>query len=555
MASVELLSDTIYGSFEEAAERNPGKPALIFLGESYSYSELKEMVLHFAASLHRLGIGEDDRIILNLYNLPQTIIAWLALQRLGVIPILVAPVYTAEDLKFLARDSGAETIVCMDTNLRYVVEILPETPLKRVIVTNMIDLVPWWKRLISRGFDRVPKGKIPLGKDFFSFIHLLKEGRPSSLPPFQKGEEGRTALMLYTGGTTGFPKGVPLSETYFLIRALEWRRASEGVTPLGECITALSAPLYHIIGEMDALSPLIIGGETIILLPRVVLDALFDHIQRYHATNMFAVPAMYRMILEHDRVDTYDFSSLRYCGTGGDAMPAEVGNRWLKKFNIPLYQGYGATELCGAISLSYAKDGIPPEGSAGKIVHTDRFKLVDPETLKEVPPGEPGELLGTCDHAVKAYWNKPEETTECFLNMDGEIWYRTKDIVRVDENQWLFFMDRSVDMIKHKGYRIAAAEVERILQAHHAVLAACVVGIPDAGVGERVKAFVVLKTDVRGVSSYELMKWCRDRLAPYKVPTYIEFRDMLPKSKVGKMLRREMREGERRKLWEEGEKE
>jgi long-chain acyl-CoA synthetase len=355
--------------------------------------------------------------------------------------------------------------------------------------------------------------------------------------------------MLYTGGTTGFPKGVPISEKLFLIRAAEWRRASEGVTPLGECITLLSAPLYHIIGEMDGLSPILIGGETVILLPRVVLDALFDHLQRYRATNMFAVPAMYRMILEHDRLDSYDFSSLRYCGTGGDAMPVEVGNRWRERFNIPLYQGYGATELGGAISLSYAQDGIPPEGSAGKIMPMDRFKLVDPETLTEVPPGEPGELLGTCDWAVKAYWNKPEETAECFLNIDGQIWYRTKDIARVDENRWLFFMDRSVDMIKHKGYRVAAAEVERVLQAHHAVLAACVVGVPDASVGERIKAFVVLKTDVRGISGYELIKWCRDRLAPYKVPQYIEFRDMLPKSKVGKMLRREMREEERRKVW------
>jgi len=450
----------------------------------------------------------------------------------------------------MANDSGAETIVCMDTNLRYVLEILPETPLKRVVVTNMIDLVPRWKRFICKGFNRVPKGKIPSGKDFFSFSKLLSGGHPSVLPAFESTGRDRTAIILYTGGTTGFPKGVPLSEKLVLKRTLEWRRASLGVSPLGECITILSAPLYHIIGEMDAYSLLIVGGETLILLPRVVLDALFDHIQRYRATNMFAVPAMYRMILEHDRLDYYDLSSLRYCGTGGDAMPAEVGHRWLKRFNIPLYQGYGATELCGAISLSFAEDGIPPEGSAGKIVPEDKFKLVNPETLKEVPPGEPGELLGTSEFAVREYWNKPDETADSFLNINGEIWYRTRDIVRVDKDRWLYFMDRSVDMIKHKGYRVAAAEVERVLQAHHAVLSACVVGVPDESVGERIKAFVVLKTDVRGVSSYELMSWCRDRLASYKVPQYIEFRDMLPKSKVGKMLRREMRDEERRKVME-----
>ncbi len=548
---MELFADTIYGDFEEVAKKFPHNIAIIYLGEKYSYSQLHEMVLKFAASLHKLGIGEEDRVITNLYNLPQTIIAWLALQRLGAIPIPVAPVYTSYDLKYMANDSGAKTILCMDTNLSYALEVLPETPLKNVIVTNVIDLVPWWKKIIGKGFDRIPKGKIPVGKDFFSFLKLLREGMPSSLPQFKARGGDYTAIMLYTGGTTGFPKGVPLSEGLFLSRALEWRKASESVVPLGECISVLSAPLYHIIGEMDAFGPLLVGGETLIVLPRVNLDALFDCIQHYRATNMFAVPAMYRMILEHDRVDYYDLSSLRFCGTGGDALPIEVGNRWLKKFNTPLYQGYGTTEVCGAVSLSYSKDGIPPDGSAGKISPGNKFKLVDPDSLEPVPPGEPGELLSTCEYAVKSYWNNPEETAECFLNIDGEIWYRTKDIVRVDKDNWLYFQDRSVDMIKHKGYRIAAAEIEKALQEHHAVLSASVVGIPDEKVGERIKAFVVLKTDIRGISSYELMGWCRERLAPYKVPQYIEFRDMLPKSKVGKFLRRELRDEETRKVEKE----
>ena len=545
---MQLFADTIYGSFKEVAERFPRNTALIYLGENYSYSQLHEMVLRLAASLHDLGIAEEDRIITNLYNLPQTLIAWLALQRLGAIPIPVAPVYTAYDIKYMANDSGAKAMLCMDTNLSYVLEVLPETPLKVVIVTSMIDLVPRWKRIIGKGFDRVPGGKIPQGKDFFSFRNLLRDGTPSSLPPFKALGGDYTAIMLYTGGTTGFPKGVPISTGLFLSRVLEWRKASESVTPLGECITVLSAPLYHIIGEMDAMGPLLVGGETLILLPRVHLDALFDHVYRYKATNIFAVPALYRMILEHDRIDYYNLSSLRYCGTGGDALPVEVGKRWHKRFNIPLYQGYGATEVCGAVSLSYTKDGIPPEGAAGRISPGNKFRLVNPDTLEPLPPGEPGELLSTCDYAVKSYWNKPEETAESSLDIGGEIWYRTKDIVQVDKDGWLYFLDRSVDMIKHKGYRIAAAEIEKTLQEHNAVLSASVVGVPDDVVGERIKAFVVLKTDVRGISSYELMGWCRERLAPYKVPQYIEFRDMLPKSKVGKFLRRELRDEERRKL-------
>jgi long-chain acyl-CoA synthetase len=545
---IELQSDTIYGAFDATAKRRGAATALIHLGETFGFAQLHAMVLRFAASLSKLGIEEGERVVLYLYNLPQTIVAWLALQRLGAIAVPVAPIYMWYDLKYLVNDSGAETIVCMDSNLNYVLEILSATPVKRVVVTNVADLVPWWKRGIGRAFDRIPGGKSVSSDNIWSFGRLLREGRPSSLPTFRVQGGYRTAVMLYTGGTTGFPKGVPLSTGLFLNRVVEWRRASAAVTPLGAAVTLLGAPLYHIIGEMDAMAPLLVGGETLIVMPRVVLDAMFDHIRRYRATNMFAVPALYRMILEHDRLEHYDLSSLRYCGTGGDVLPVEVGRRWLKRFKIPLYQGYGTTEFCGAISLSYAEDGAPPEGAAGKITPGDLFKLVDPVTLQPVPRGEPGELLGTSEYAVTRYWNKPEETAQCFLEIEGRIWYRTQDVVHADEEGRLYYLDRSVDMIKHKGYRVAAAEIERVLQEHEAVLAACAIGIPDENVGERIKAFVVLKTDVRGVSGYELLKWCRDRLASYKVPQYIEFRDMLPKSKVGKMLRREMRAEEKRKI-------
>jgi long-chain acyl-CoA synthetase len=545
----ELSADTLYGSFEQISKRRADQTALIYLGQNFRYAQLHDMVLRLAESLRRLGIEEGDRVVLYLYNIPQNIIGWLALARLGAVTVPVAPVYASQDLAYLVTDSGARTIICMDSNFNYVNEIQAKTGLKSIILTNMMDLLPRWKRWVAKGFDRVPKGNIPSGKkNIHRFRDLLRDGRPSDLPRFDLPGGYRTTLVLYTGGTTGFPKGVPLSEGLFLHRVLEWRRASEAVTPLGECTTVLAAPLYHIIGEMDAMAPLLVGGETLVMLPRVVLDALFHHVQRYRATNIFAVPALYRMLLEHDRADIYDISSLRYCGTGGDVLPGEVANRWLDRFKMPLYQGYGTTEFCGAISMSYAEDGIPPQGSAGKILPGSQWKLVDPETLEPVPAGQPGELLGTSPYAVKQYWNKPEETRECFLEIDGKIWYRTKDIVHIDDQNRLFYVDRSVDMIKHKGYRIAAAEIERVLQEHQAVLSACVVGVPDEKVGERIKAFVVLKTDTRGVSAYELIKWCRDRLAPYKTPHYIEFRDMLPKSKVGKMLRREIRADERRKM-------
>jgi long-chain acyl-CoA synthetase len=256
---------------------------------------------------------------------------------------------------------------------------------------------------------------------------------------------------------------------------------------------------------------------------------------------------MYRMILEHDRLHQYDLSSLEFCFSGGDVLPVEIGKRWKEKFGHPIYQGYGATETCGGVSMCPADEENPPK-SVGRIVKSKKVKIVDPATLESVGVGEPGELLVSSAHMVSGYLNKPEETAESFIELDGETWYRTADIMSMDEDGNLFFVDRTVDTIKHKGYRVSASEIESVLQEHPAVIASCVVGVPDEKVGERIKAYVVLKEDIKGITGYALIKWCRETLVSYKVPHYIEFRDMLPKSKVGKLLRREIRsEEERRK--------
>ncbi|MDY7037763.1 MAG: fatty acid--CoA ligase family protein, partial [Thermodesulfobacteriota bacterium] len=261
------------------------------------------------------------------------------------------------------------------------------------------------------------------------------------------------------------------------------------------------------------------------------------------------VPALYRMILENDRLDTYDLSSLKYCWSGGDVLPSEVFNRWRQKFDIPLYQNFGSTET-GFTAFSPLK-GEPSPGVIGLPVSTKKIKLVDSDTLAPVPVNTPGELLVSSEHMVKNYWNKPEETASAFVETDDGIYYRMRDIVQISENGQLSYVDRGADIIKYKGYRVSCSEIEAVLQDHEAVIGACVVGVPDPKVGERIKAMVVLKEDARGVGATELVKWSRERLAPYKIPQYIEFRDMLPKSKVGKLLRREVREDERRRITKE----
>jgi len=288
----------------------------------------------------------------------------------------------------------------------------------------------------------------------------------------------------------------------------------------------------------------------VILLPKVNLDGMMEAIQHHRPRSLFAVPALYRMVLEHDRLDSYDLSSLRYCFSGGDVLPTEIGNRWMDRFGVPLYQGYGATETVGGVSLSPTDRENPPQ-TMGQVLPHKAVKLVGPDSLDEVPQGNPGELLVSSDPMVKAYWNKPEETHEAFVQLDGRLWYRTGDIVTMDPEGYLYFVDRTVDTIKHKGYRVSASEIEAVLQEHPAVVGACVVGVEDPKVGERIKAVVVLKSGIKGMTGYDLIRWCRERMVSYKIPQYIEFRDMLPKSKVGKLLRREVR-GEEKKRQEKG---
>jgi long-chain acyl-CoA synthetase len=544
---MEIPAGSIYEQFERACRDFSDSPALVYLGKNYTYSQLHESAERLAASLHDLGVARGDKAILYLANSPQWVMAWLALLRIGTVAIPISPIYTNVDLQYMANDSGAETIFCLDTNFGYVAQVLPETRLKRVITTNMAEPLPLWKRIIGVGFNKIPRGMFASGKDIFSFKKLLKDGRITSLPPLRAEGEGLFE-MLYTGGTTGLPKGVPFSHIVFLESVAEQRAMSEPSIPKGEDIVVQGGPLFHILGQAVGLGALL-SGDSLILLPRLNLDGLFDYVERYKVLTFFGVPALYRMILDHDRVDSYNLDSLKYCFCGGDVLPIDVAERWLKKFGKPIYQGYGTTETCGRVSLT-AMGEVAPAGSAGKITPLQDVRLVDPDSLEPVPPGEPGELLISSKHMVKGYWNKPEETAECFANLDGRLWYRSRDIVSLDEDGWLFYLDRSVDTIKHKGYRVAASEIEAVLQEHHAVIASCIVGVPDEKVGERIKAFVVLKKDTKGVSSYDLIRWCRERLAPYKVPQYIEFRDMLPKSKVGKLLRRELRAEERKKLEE-----
>jgi long-chain acyl-CoA synthetase len=260
---------------------------------------------------------------------------------------------------------------------------------------------------------------------------------------------------------------------------------------------------------------------------------------------MLGVPAFYRMILDNDRVDSYDMSSLRYCWCGGDVLPGELFNRWRTRVGVPIYQNFGATETV-FVGMS-PLDEEPSPNVIGRVVASKRIRIFDPHTLGEVPVNTAGEIAVTTDHLMEGYWNNTSETESSFVILDGVRYYRMKDVVLKNDKSDLVYVDRGADIIKYKGYRISCSEIEAVLQDHDAVTEACVVGTPDDKFGERIKAIVVLREGVRGVGAGDLIHWCRERLSPVKIPHHIEFRDMLPKSKVGKLLRRDVREEERRK--------
>jgi long-chain acyl-CoA synthetase len=539
-----LKYPTIFKAFASLAENYPDKTAVVFLGTEFSYGKLFGWAERFAAGLASLGLKERDRIVIYIPNSIHFVVAWLGIQRLGAVAVPITPIYTPADLKYIATDTQAKAVVCSDRNYGYVKRSMPDTSLERVIIANLADLLPLWKRVFGFVADKVPRGKVERA-DFISFMKDMVSYSHSVAAEPSTGEDD-IAEILYTGGTTKHPKGVPITHGLFLVSAEEQLAVRDPLFPKDRDVILGGAPLFHILGQTCSLSTIIVGGGTLLVSPRVNLDAVFDSIQREKATSLIGVPALYRMILEHDRVDQYDLSSLKYCFSGGDVLPMEVSRRWKERFGVNIVQGYGATETCGGIVMCPTDRESPPQ-AMGFALPSKWIMVTEPNGVNPVERNQPGELLVSSDRMVKEYVNKPEETEQAFAEIEGRLWYRTSDIVKQDEEGYVYFVDRTVDTIKHKGYRVSASEIEAVLQEHAAVIESCVVGVPDPKVGQRIKAFVVLKKDVKGITGYELIRWCRGKLVQYKIPQYIEFRDMLPKSKVGKMLRREIRSEEQKR--------
>jgi long-chain acyl-CoA synthetase len=542
--TTSLEKELTFSRFDRMSELYPDRTAILYLGEHFTYRRLRELSERLAGALRSLGVRKGDRVMLYIPNCIQWVIAFLAIQKSGAVLVPIAPIYTSFEIEYMLKDSGAETVICQDTNFCYVKEVSSSTGLKQIIVTNLADLLSPWKRYLGVLFDKVPHGKVNRDKEVHSFTSLLKH--PPLTDPVGIDPWKDLSYILYTGGTTGFPKGVPgnhIGMTSYVADVTE--DVAGGFLKEGEDVYVAVNPLFHIMALGLFMAVGLNKGNMTLLMPVPQVDAILESISRFKARWILGVPALYRMILENDRLPRYNLSSLTYCYCGGDVLPLEVFNRWKEHTGVPIYQVYGSTE---AGHVTYSRIGKEPKpNTIGVPLKSRKCLLVDPDSLEPVAQGETGELLVTSPYTLKEYWKKPEETARSYVTINDAVYYRMGDYMKQDADGDLIYVERSADIIKHKAFRVSASEVEAVLQDHPTVIGACVVGVPDVKVGERIKAIVVLKQDARGVGGAELLKWCRERLAPYKVPSYIEFRDMLPKSKVGKLLRREIRDEERRK--------
>ncbi|MEM4218105.1 MAG: AMP-binding protein, partial [Candidatus Methanomethylicaceae archaeon] len=413
-----IYDEPVFAAIERAAERFPDQDALIYLGERWTYRDLIDLIHRCANAFHSLGLKKGDRVMLYTPNCPQFIISFFGVMRAGGTPVPVSPIYTPFELEYLLNDSEAQFIVCMDTNFGYVKEVFPRTKLKAILVTGYGELLPWHKRAIGALFDKIPKGSVEKDKNVFFFKDLLKQFNPNP-PNVEIDPRADLSRLLYTGGTTGFPKGVPTNHTAVVSFVAEIRQISQGfVREGGQDRLIMINPLFHEMAQGITMAWGLTMGNPVILMPVPDVDAILDTIERYRVTLFLGVPTLYRMILEHDRVDLYDCSSLRLCLSGADKLPPEVNERWKKTFGRPIYQCYGATEV-GFTSTSRFDQEPHPE-SIGVPLPSREVIIVDPDSLLPVAPGQVGEVLIRCEYTFKHYWNKPEETARSFVQVNGK---------------------------------------------------------------------------------------------------------------------------------------
>ena len=541
--TIEIPDKSLPQVFDEIAAKYSSKDAIIFYGNKISYGKLKEEVDRFASALHELGIRKGDKIAVYLLNSPQYIIAYFGALKAGATLTPISPVYTSIEVRHQLEDSGAESIVCQDFLYDNVER--SGVKLKNVIITDISDYLPMSKKLVGKsvlgryGKTEALSPKAIEGMGFQPFQKLLKKSPPNP-PKVEFNAREDVAALPYTGGTTGLPKGAVLTHRNLLSCQMQCLAFMPTLEQGKEVIPAL-LPFYHIYGQVVVMLNGLTMGATLVLFTTPDLDEVLDSMDRYKATTFFSVPTAYQFLKDYDKTGRFNWKNLKIITSGADTLHESTVKDWERRTGSKIQEGYGLTE-CAAVSHLNPM-GRSKIGSFGVPLPNIIAAVVNHETNEFLPPGEIGEMILHGPNIMKGYWKRPKDTQESLIELDGRIWLKTGDLVKMDDEGYFFFYDRKKDMIKYKGYSVFAREIEEVLHQHPQIKAAGVLGVPDPNVGQLIKAIVVLQPEARGkLSEEEIIKYCAENLAHYKVPKIVEFRGELPKTDVGKVSHRELRE-------------
>lgn len=533
--SIDYDEKPLYSYLEESASKFPKKKALYFMGKEMDYEELFNQAKQFANYLQSIGLEKNDKVAIMLPNCPQSVISYYGILMAGGIVVQTNPLYTERELEYQVRDSETKVIICLDVLLPRVTKVQGKTDIKHKIVTGIKDYLPFPKNLIypfiqKREYNMVVKAEESNDTDLWQ--NIMKTSEPS----FQEEEinpKTDLALLQYTGGTTGHPKGVMLTH-YNLVSNLQMCESWLYHTKNGEETILAVLPFFHVYGMTTIMNFAVKQASKIILIPKFNAEDVLKVIDKQKPTLFPGAPTIYIGLINHPDINRYDLSSIEACISGSAPLPKEVQDKFEKLTGGKLVEGYGLTETSPVTHANLVWEkringsiGLPWPDTDAKIFVTG--------SEEEAEIGEVGELAIKGPQVMVGYWNNQEETDNVLRNG----WLFTGDIGYMDEDGYFYIVDRKKDMIIAGGYNIYPREVEEVLYEHDAIQEAVVVGMPDPYRGETVKAFIVLK-EGHSATEEELNQYCRKNLAAYKVPRLYEFRDELPKTVVGKILRRQL---------------
>jgi len=545
--TVEIPPVTMPHFFDEAVRRYPSHPVAIFFGKKFSYRDMDAMVNRFAARLAELGVKKGDRIALILPNLPQYPVCHFAAMKLGAIIVPTNPLYVERELENQLKSSGAETVVVLDLLFPRLMRVKAATAVKNIIVAGVKDYLPQPLKSLYpiKQWREGHRVKIDRGPGVYFFTELMKGD--GALPPKVDVKPEDIAIFMYTGGTTGISKGAVLTHRNLVANVTQIRHWLRDLREGGEVILS-ALPFFHSYGMTACLHLGVVLASTLILIPRFDIKMVLGAINKYRVTIFPGVPTMYVAVNNYPKVGKYNLRSIKACVSGGAALPVEVARRFEEITGGKLVEGYGLSEA-SPVSHVNPIQGTRKAGSIGVPIPNTDARVVDPQTRKPLPVGEIGELAISGPQVMQGYWQMEDETRKVLQ----EGWLFTGDMAKMDEDGYFFIVDRKKDMIISGGFNIYPREVEEVLYTHPKVLEAAVIGVPDAYRGEVVKAFVVLKPN-ETTTEEEIVAYCQEKLAKFKVPKYIEFRDQLPKTLIGKVLRRVLVEEEQAKRAGAGQK-